>query len=60
MGEYRELPSDKPLESIESSTDWIRLQVEREGVQARNIIKYNLPFSESRPSTFSLFNRYAY
>lgn len=33
--------------SIDSNTDWIRLKVEREGTQARNIVKYNLPFSES-------------
>ncbi|CDS36178.1 S phase cyclin A associated protein in the [Echinococcus multilocularis] len=34
--------------SFDSNTDWIRLKVEREGTQARNIVKYNLPFSETR------------
>ncbi|EUB57096.1 S phase cyclin A-associated protein in the endoplasmic reticulum [Echinococcus granulosus] len=33
--------------SLDSNTDWIRLKVEREGTQARNIVKYNLPFSET-------------
>ena len=39
-------------DSTNSSNDWIRLQVEREGTQARNIIKYNLPFSDSHRSMF--------
>uniref|UniRef100_A0A5K3FDX0 SCAPER_N domain-containing protein n=1 Tax=Mesocestoides corti TaxID=53468 RepID=A0A5K3FDX0_MESCO len=43
---------DPVLEDLRDSTaDWIRLKVEREGTQARNIIKYNLPVYESRQRT---------
>ncbi|KAM3181753.1 hypothetical protein ACTXT7_013752 [Hymenolepis weldensis] len=48
MEECKDSFSDKPLDS---NAAWIRLKVEREGVQARNIIKYNLPFSESRQNS---------
>ncbi|VDM31776.1 unnamed protein product [Hydatigera taeniaeformis] len=44
MGEYKVPHFEK---SLDSNADWIRLKVEREGTQARNIVKYNLPFSGS-------------
>ncbi|KAL5105632.1 S phase cyclin A-associated protein in the endoplasmic reticulum [Taenia crassiceps] len=47
MDDYNVSHFEKPTDS---NTDWIRLKVEREGTQARNIVKYNLPFSESQDS----------
>ncbi|VDK38264.1 unnamed protein product [Taenia asiatica] len=50
MDNYNVSHFEKPLDS---NTDWIRLKVEREGTQARNIVKYNLPFSESHEADSS-------